>query len=364
MLNWFTKWNSQHPVDVYRPAILVGVVGVAVFGATVLVTLGQPWATTALQTGPRGTGMAVVKFDAVRLSPDPAINRFLDSQAAPVVPAAGARTAGQANPEIEPLLADLTVENADRLLAAMREWTGIPDLLEDPDSYQTAVARRMIAMTQAINETWDGHVNANGQVGVTCYTCHRGQPVPSQVWFLSTPTVLAAQGWSANQNRVTPLSSYTSLPSDALEKYLLETETIAVHDLESRVAGIPGQDGYPGIQNAERTYALMNYFANSLGVNCTFCHNTRAFYDGGQVTPQWATAGLGIQMVQELNNEYLAPLVDILPPERLGALHGDVPKVACGTCHKGQQRPLQGLNVIASYPELATSGAPVYEPAN
>lgn len=364
MLNWFTKWNREHPTDVYRPAIVFGVVGVAVIGATALVALGQPWSTTALQTGPRGNGMAVVKRDAVRLSPDPTIQGFLDSTTAPVPPAAGAQTALQANPNVEPLLGDLSAENADRLLAAMRAWTGIPDLLEDPDSYQTAVARRMIEMTRVINEDWDGHVNANAQVGVTCYTCHRGEPVPSGVWFEMTPTVHAAAGWSANQNYVTPLSTYTSLPSDALQKYLVDAESIKVHDLESRVAGIPGQDGFPGIQNAERTYALMNYVASSLGVNCTFCHNTRAFYDAGQVTPQWATATLGISMVQELNATYLLPLKDVLPPERLGPIHADAPKVACMTCHKGQQQPLQGTNVIADWPELATTGAPVYTPSN
>ncbi|MCL4119357.1 UNVERIFIED_CONTAM: hypothetical protein GTU68_030714 [Idotea baltica] len=218
----------------------------------------------------------------------------------------------------------------------------------------------MISMTRNINENWDGHVSANKEVGVTCYTCHRGQAVPSDVWFKATPVNKAAQGWSSVQNRVTPLSSFTSLPSDALEAYLLDGETIGVHDLESRVAGIPGKDDYPGIQHAERTFALMNYVANSLGVNCTFCHNTRAFYDGSQVTPQWGTESLGIQMVQELNNDYLVPLAGLLPSERLGPVHQDAPKAACKTCHKGYQQPLQGTNVIGDWPELATSDAPDY----
>ena len=153
----------------------------------------------------------------------------------------------------------------------------------------------------------------------------------------------------------------TSLPSDALESYLLDYGVIAVHDLDSRVAGVPGQDGYPGIQHAERTYALMNYIDNSLGVGCTFCHNTRAFYDGGQVTLQWGTAQLGIQMVQEINNEYLVSLDGLLPEDRLGPVHDDAPKAACKTCHKGYQQPLQGTNVIRQWPELATtSGEPDY----
>ena len=68
----------------------------------------------------------------------------------------------------------------------------------------------------------------------------------------------------------------------------------------------------------ELTFSLMNYFANSLGVNCVFCHSSRAFYDGSEVTPQWGIAALGRQMVIELNSEYLIPLADILPEERLG----------------------------------------------
>jgi photosynthetic reaction center cytochrome c subunit len=218
----------------------------------------------------------------------------------------------------------------------------------------------MIAMTRMLNEEWGGHVNANKEVGVTCYTCHRGQAVPSDIWFRISPVNESAEGWSANQNRVTVQSQFTSLPSDALEKYLLDGESIKVHDLESRVAGVPGKDDYPGIQQAERTYSLMNYVSNSLGVNCVFCHNSRAFYDGAQVTPQWGTEILGIEMVLGLNNDWLVPLEGLLPENRLGPVYADAPKAACKTCHKGYQQPLQGTNVIADWPELATTETPVY----
>ena len=101
--------------------------------------------------------------------------------------------------------------------------------------------------------------------------------------------------------------------------------------------------------------------ANSLGVNCVFCHNSRAFYDASEVTPQWGTEMLGISMVQELNNDYLVPLKDTYPEHRLGPVYADAPKAACKTCHKGYQQPMQGLNVIADWPELATSEPPIYE---
>ncbi|MGI3212008.1 photosynthetic reaction center cytochrome PufC [Roseovarius tibetensis] len=359
---WFDKWNRENPKEIYGPAIAIGVVGGAVFVAALLVSGGQPYATESLQTGPRGTGMSVPEFKADLAKPDPDIEAFLASTSDPVPPQGGEETAGEARENVPPGLENLTVENYDRLLAAMREWTGIPNLFDDLDSYQTSVGYLMIGMTQTLNEEWAGHVNANKEVGVTCYTCHRGQAVPSDVWYKISPVNENVQGWSANQNRVTMQSQYTSLPSDALEKYLLDGETIAVHDLESRVAGVPGEDGYPGIQQAERTYSLMNYISNSLGVNCLFCHNSRAFYSAsGQITPQWATETLGIQMVLELNNTYLAPLDGILPEKRLGPVYADAPKAACKTCHKGYQQPLQGTNVIGDWPELATlSGEPDY----
>ncbi|MEQ8256619.1 MULTISPECIES: photosynthetic reaction center cytochrome PufC [Roseovarius] len=359
--NWFNKWNADNPTNIYGPAIAIGVVGGAVLVAAWLVSANQSSAVDSLQTGPRGTGMSVPEFKSDLGEPDPGIAGYMATRSDPVVPQGGEELAGDARENVPPGLEGLTVENYDRLLAAMRQWTGIPNLFEDMDSYQTSVGYTMIGMTQNLNENWDGHVNANKEVGVTCYTCHRGQPVPSDIWFDISPVNERVEGWGAVQNRVTPLSSYTSLPSDALQTYLVDGESIKVHDLDSRVAGVPGVDGYPGIQHAERTYALMNYISNSLGVNCVFCHNSRAFYDGAQVTPQWATETLGIQMVQELNNDYLIPIAGLLPESRLGPTNGDAPKAACRTCHKGYQQPLQGTNVIKDWPELATSsGEPDY----
>ncbi|GAA4227122.1 photosynthetic reaction center cytochrome c subunit [Sagittula marina] len=367
---WFSKWNRDNPVNVEWPAVVVGVVGVAVIAVTALVTLGQPFATDSLQTGPRGTGMSVPEFKADLATPDPIIATMFSDE--PYLPEEGEELAGDIYQNVQ-VLGDLTDANFNRVMGAMTRWVapeqgcaychgdGDLETYGQDTLYTKVVARRMIQMTQNINENWDVHVNANKQVGVTCLTCHRGQNVPSGIWYQLGEVNKSAEGWAAHQNRVTPLSQYTSLPSDALEAYLLNGEIIAVHDLDSRVAGVPGKDDYPAIQNAERTYSLMNYVANSLGVNCTFCHNTRAFYDAGQVTPQWATATLGIQMVNELNNEYLVPLKDVYPQTRLGPVMGDAPKAACMTCHKGAQQPIQGTNVINDWPELAvTEGAPSY----
>lgn len=364
---WFGEWNKKNPKDIYGPAILVGSLGGAVFVAALLVTWGQPLATDSLQTGPRGTGMSVPEFKADLARPDPAIIEIIQSD--PLPPEPGEELAGDIYQNVQ-VLGNLTDANFNRLMAAMTQWVspdqgcaychgdGSVDTYGEDTLYTKIVSRRMIEMTQNINENWDGHVNANKEVGVTCMTCHRGQNVPQNIWFKVGPVNESVAGWSAIQNRATNISQSTSLPSDALEKFLLEYEQINVHDLESRVRSQPGD---PRIHETERTYSLMNYFSNALGVNCVFCHNTRAFYDVSQVTPQWATASLGIAMVQELNNDYLVPLQDQYPEHRLGPVFGDAPKAACKTCHQGYQQPLQGTNVIADWPELATSGTPVYE---
>ncbi len=369
---WFNDWNNKNPVDIFGPAILVGALGGAVLVAAALVSLGQPYATDSLQTGPRGTGMSVPEFVADLSQPDPDIAEIFEDP--PIIPEEGEPLAGDVYENVQ-VLGEVTEANFLRLMSAISLWVA-PDEgcaychsgadegnYADDDLYTKVVARRMIQMTQAINETWEGHVNANKQVGVTCFTCHRGEKVPSDIWFKIAPVNMAAEGWSAIQNRATIRSQYTSLPVDALETYLLEYNVIAVHNLESRVSEDLTDPDVPAIQDAERTYALMNYVSNSLGVNCVFCHNSRAFYDGGQVTPQWATASLGIAMVQDLNNTYLVPLRDTYPPERLGPIHADAPKAACKTCHKGYQQPLQGTNVIGDWPELQTTGTPVYEEA-
>ncbi|MEM7212230.1 MAG: photosynthetic reaction center cytochrome PufC [Pseudomonadota bacterium] len=355
-LPWFPEWNKKNPTDVYGPAIVIGAAMGGLVVASVIMLYGSAYGTTSQQTGPRGSGMTVPEFNSDLAAGDASVQDYMTS--APIVPEAGAPLAKDAIENAEPLLGNLTVDNYERLVTAMRGWTGIPELLNGDDNYQNDVAKRMIQMTWNLNENWDGHV---GDSGVNCYTCHRGEPVPSGVWFKIAPGLEAMEGWSANQNLATAQSVSTSLPHDALEKLLLEDGRISVHDLEPRVPGVPGQGDLASIQDTERTYSLMNYFANSLGVNCTFCHNTRAFYDGEQITPQWATASLGIEMVREMNNEYLIPLGDVLPDNRLGPKHGDAPKAACLTCHKGYQKPVGGMEMLADWPELASEDAPEYE---
>ncbi|MEP2639942.1 photosynthetic reaction center cytochrome PufC [Roseobacter sp.] len=367
---WYKKWNADNPTNIFGPAVLVGALGGAVFAAAMVVNFGNPAQTASLQTGPRGTGMSVPEFNVVHTAPDPTIDDYYTEE--PYIPEGGEDLARDVYQNVQ-VLGDLTEDNFNRVMGAMTQWVspeqgcaychgdGDIETYGSDDLYTKVVARRMIEMTQNINENWGGHVNAVDEVGVNCYTCHRGENVPSEVWFRISPVNEAAGGWAAVQNRATSISQSTSLPSNALETYLTDYEPVNVHDLDSRVEGVPNDIDVASIQKTEQTFALMNYFANSLGVNCVFCHNSRAFYDPEQLTPQWSTALLGRQMVIELNLDYLIPLETEYPADRLGPIYADAPKAACKTCHKGYQRPLQGINVIADWPELATSEAPVYE---
>jgi photosynthetic reaction center cytochrome c subunit len=363
---WFNDWNRENPTNLAGPAILAGAAGSAVVLATLLLNWGNPFNDEYDQTGPRGIGMQIPALDA---KADPTIDDYYTE--APYPPEEGEPLASEVYENVQ-VLGDLTEGNFNRLMVAMTQWVA-PDegcgychanadegLYADDDIYTKVVARRMIQMTQYVNEEWDGHVNYNAQVGVNCYSCHRGEPIPSYSWHRIDPVNERVEGWAAVQNRATVQSQWTSLPSDALYRYLYEDNVIAVHDLESRVAGTPGMGDYASIQDTERTYSLMNYFANSLGVNCVFCHNSRAFYDPAQYTPQWANASMAIFMVQDINNIFMEPLTPVYPPERLGPVYADAGKAACKTCHKGYNKPLQGMNVIDDWPELATEGPPVY----
>ena len=70
-------------------------------------------------------------------------------------------------------------------------------------------------MVRNINADWQTHVNGTG---VTCYTCHRGQPVPANVWFNEPGRLRAAGllGNNAGQNDPIRGPDNSSLPYDSV----------------------------------------------------------------------------------------------------------------------------------------------------
>ncbi|MBL0719280.1 photosynthetic reaction center cytochrome c subunit [Piscinibacter sp. Jin2] len=262
------------------------------------------------------------------------------------------------------VLGDLKVGEFNRLMLAMTNWVA-PDKgcvychnaanFADDSLYTKVVARRMVEMTQTINADWKPHVAATG---VTCYTCHRGKPVPDKIWFAPLTGAKGADfiGGDRTQNTVADEVDKSSLPLDPYTAYLLKDAPVRVNGSTALpLAGQAWSEKAP-IQAAEGTYAFMIHFSKALGVNCTYCHNSRSFstWEGGP--PQRVTAWHGIQMVRELNNEYMVPLTDIFPASRRGPT-GDVAKMNCATCHQGAYKPLLGASMLQNHPELIGASA-------
>jgi photosynthetic reaction center cytochrome c subunit len=91
--------------------------------------------------------------------------------------------------------------------------------------------------------------------------------------------------------------------------------------------------------------------SKSLGVNCTYCHNTRQFASWSEAPPARVTAYHGILMLRDVNSSYLAPLQPVYPAVRLGKM-GDAPKAQCVTCHNGAYKPLYGAQMAKHYPAM------------
>jgi photosynthetic reaction center cytochrome c subunit len=251
------------------------------------------------------------------------------------------------------VLGDLSFTEFNRTMVALTNWVA-PEQgcyychvsnggVEEDGIYTKITARKMLQMTRDLNANWKDHV---ADTGVTCYTCHRGNPVPEHVWVSDPgpgqPSAIAPTG----QNIAAPSVAYASLPYDPFTPFLLQ-------DNDIRVIGdtVLPQGNRSSIKQAEWTYGLMMHMSDSLGVNCTYCHNSRSFYSWDQSTPQRTTAWYGIRMVRELNNDWVVPLTEILPESRKGPL-GDVYKVYCTTCHQGAYKPLYGAPMAQDYPAL------------
>ena len=253
------------------------------------------------------------------------------------------------------VLGDVDSDQFNRLMAAITEWVAPEqgctychaegEELSSDSLYTKVVARRMLQMNLAINSNWKDHVAGTG---VTCYTCHRGQPVPANVWFNDPgPRTPANAGNKAGQNMPAAVAGLSSLPFDPLTPFLEKDNQIRVIGSTALPTG-----NRSSIKQAEWTYSLMFHMSESLGVNCTYCHNTRSFAEWGQSAPQRATAWYGIRMARDINDQYLNSLAGVFPANRLGP-HGDVPKANCATCHQGANKPLLGVSMLPDYPELA-----------
>ena len=312
-----------------------------------------------VQTGFRGTGMEQI-YNPRTLIKQASLNQ---APAAPEAAAADGPKASQVYKNVQ-VLGDLSVGQFNRHMASITQWVApdqgcaychnVQNFAEDT-KYTKVVARRMIQMTQKVNQDWKPHV---AETGVTCYTCHRGNNVPTQVWTAPKDRKYASSllGDLAGQNIATKESGLTSLPFDPFTPYLKDAAPIRVNGNEA-MAGVGANANRASLKQTDYTYSLMVHMSESLGVNCTYCHNTRNFQSWEESRPQRVTAWHGIRMARELNNDYMTPLTDTFPPHRLGP-KGDVAKVNCSTCHQGAYKPLYGAAMAKDFPELQVLAKP------
>jgi photosynthetic reaction center cytochrome c subunit len=300
---------------------------VAALAATVGLTACDLGKKEVVQTGYRGTAMEqpydMGKVDA----------KYLQVVIPEVLPPADTSPGFPPAWQNVQVLNDISVAEFNRTMIAMSTWvagTGncaychnlanfAADTLPSGEPiYTKIVARRMIQMTRHINSQYQQHV---ANTGVTCYTCHMGKPLPNGLWFY------------ASQN-------------DYLRHYLdRDGARVISHTME------PTESNRSSVKQTEWTYALMISQSKSLGVNCTYCHNSRLFSSWEEAPPQRVTAYHGIMMLRDVNTNFLAPLEPVYPAVRLGDM-GDAPKAQCITCHNGAYKPLYGAQMAKDYPAM------------
>ncbi|HVG45137.1 MAG TPA: photosynthetic reaction center cytochrome PufC [Longimicrobium sp.] len=281
-------------------------------------------AKESVQVGYRGLGQEQV-YDASQLA------QSLIAQAPPVsLPPAGP-SPNIANPwKNVQVLNDISITEFNRTMLAMTQWVApaknqgcaychnVANFASD-SLYPKVVARRMLQMNRYVNNQYASHVQ---KTGVTCYTCHRGYPVPpAGVWYMT------------DENQYL--------------RHYLDRNDLRVQS--TTVANTPANKS--SIKQAEYTYALMITQSRALGVNCTYCHNSRSWSTWQNAPPTRAIALYGTRMVRDLNTNYLNPLKAVFPDYRLGAL-GDPPKLQCITCHQGVYKPMYGAQMAKDYPAL------------
>ena len=227
------------------------------------------------------------------------------------------------------------------------------------DKPQKGVARIMLQMTRHLNADWKTHV---APAGMTCYTCHRGQPVPGQSWFPDAPKpehqmVGYQDNWQESADTVRKF-----FPDNGFAEYFLDDQPIGVISTTAEPSKTIGS--WP---EATRIYEMMMQLSDGIGVNCGYCHQSRAFQDWSQSSPYRWNAWYAIRMVRDLNRNFLLPIAAILPQSRTLEHENAIPVipdrmkgaqignglVVCATCHFGIPQPLNGANMVNDYPGLS-----------
>ncbi|WP_310496781.1 photosynthetic reaction center cytochrome PufC [Sandarakinorhabdus sp.] len=319
------------------------------------------------QSGYRGTGMAYVADKSDMAKPG-------DVPPPPYELTADMLKGDRASAVYEnvQVLGDTSADEFNYLMQAMTTWVAPdgsvknggctychnPENMASDELYTKVVARKMLAMTRQINAEWKPHFGNKDNAGVTCWTCHRGKPLPVNNWSSAVPDGPSITGRKNGGNSPAATVAYASLAYDPFTDYLAGKENIRV----GATKALPS-DHKASIQQTEKTYGLMMHMSQGLGVNCTFCHNSNNFAKWEDSRPQRVNAWYGIRMVRDINNNYITALGNVWPANGKGANgnrrgpHGDPLKVNCATCHQGVNKPMGGALMLKDYPALKGSYA-------
>ncbi|MES1984464.1 MAG: photosynthetic reaction center cytochrome PufC [Pseudomonadota bacterium] len=341
-------------MSTYAKTVTFGVT----LGSLVLLTGCELGPKTVSQVGYRGAGLNQIN------DPDHMAKAAAIPAAPYAVPEDTGPLASESYQNVQ-VLGGVSAERFNHLMAAITQWVAPPaqgcnychnpENLASDEKYTKIVARKMIQMTWNINTKYASHVK---QTGVTCYTCHAGNAVPQYKWTdaVASPNPGRIRGAKFGQNAPDPNVGYASLPSQGFTDYFQNAHQIRV----ASSSAYPSKNHVVSIKAAESSYGLMMHLSSSLGVNCTYCHNSQSFRSWSLSRAQRATAYYGIRMVRDTNDQYISSLQSLFPAYRKGPL-GDPYKVNCMTCHQGLSKPLGGKSMIADNPVL--KGPPIAQAA-
>lgn len=349
-----------------RPIILSATVGAII--ATVLVIKVPDWhgpGTPGTQMGFRASQM--VQF-ASRAETTP-VNADVPSPLPPAETGGPKATETYKNVKV---LTDVSAAEFDRLQQVLTNWVAPKQgcaFCHDTNDYssdakpQKAVARRMLEMTRYVNSAWSSHVEP---AGVTCFTCHRGQPIPAEVWWPRLPKpqkkfIDRSEPWNEAADTVSGF-----FPDAGYAEYYLQDTPISAQS----TTALPSHSVANSVV-VKRIYEMMMQMSLQIGVNCGYCHNSRALQDWNQSTPKRWVGFYALRLTRDLNRNYLLPLAQTMPQQRSLAHQTDIPIIpayqsgqqpgngllTCETCHYRLPQPLNGANMVKDYPGLKGTSA-------
>ena len=347
-----------------KPSVIVLLAAAALGGVRVTrIPGGTHPPTRSIDYGPAATEMVVFKDPraAPRIAPQPEF----------AAAATGGPTAAAAYRNVQ-VLGGVSKAEFDRTMVAITAWVspkqgcgfchGGQTANYAADYPQKEIARRMLAMTRVMNANWTNHV---GVRGVTCYSCHAGRNVPADLWHLDPPLIPPEggllgkpQAWNTEAKTIR-----TFFPNRPDRMFLLEGLPANHVQAHGRALATTAKAPFQHDRDyAEQVYVEMMQWSNGLGVNCTYCHQSRNLYDWAQSPPQRLHGYSGEKMTVMLNQNFFAPLTPLVRaavPSQIGKM-GDASKANCKTCHQGLELTPGGMT-RAVYPALigpAPTGVP------